>query len=132
MTFAGARQRTALFAALVLWCVRCVVVTVWGHALLTDLTPLHPTSHMQDIKGGTVLMAMTLEAVRTLDPVLFDSTAWHLWFDAAEERGCADFAVHCRDQVRQKEDVEAMLVFEFDLTQGAGMDGAPQPPQSAF
>lgn len=67
-------------------------------------------------------MAMTLDAVRMLDPHLYESTSWHLWFDAAEERMCEDFQRHCSSQVSDGDDVKAVMIFEFDMDSAVGKD----------
>lgn len=82
---------------------------------------------VQDIKGGNVAMAMTLEAVRLLDPRLFETTSFHAWYNAAEEVGAADFAEICSSQLAEsmpQEDLMACMVYEFDLSLGAGSDTA--------
>jgi glutamate carboxypeptidase len=64
-----------------------------------------------DIKGGTVVMYMMLDALRTFAPQLFAGATWVLLLDAAEEAWGADFGRLCRERL-QSEDTVACLIFE--------------------
>ncbi len=63
-----------------------------------------------DIKGGTVVMLMALEAIRHVSPDLFNEVNWIALFDASEERESDDFGMLCRE--RLGEGAAACLVFE--------------------
>ncbi len=63
-----------------------------------------------DMKGGNVLLLMTLDALRTVAPAKFDDTTWVVLFNAAEERLSQDFGRLCRDRLAG--DTLANLVFE--------------------
>ncbi|MFQ5576193.1 MAG: M20/M25/M40 family metallo-hydrolase [Anaerolineae bacterium] len=63
-----------------------------------------------DIKGGTVVMLMTLEALRKVDPQRFDDITWVLLLNAAEERLSNDFGALCLQHLAG--DTAACLVFE--------------------
>jgi glutamate carboxypeptidase len=67
-----------------------------------------PGTH--DIKGGTVMMWLVLSALKTLDPVLFNSLNWKLFWNSSEEQLSADFGDICR--ARLSTDTLAALVFE--------------------
>lgn len=62
-----------------------------------------------DIKGGTVLMRMILEALQAAAPDVFESLTWLLLLDSAEEVGGADFGALCRARLAG---AAACLVFE--------------------
>jgi len=64
----------------------------------------------EDIKGGTIVMLMTLEAVRHAAPGLFEEVAWTLLFDASEEMESDDFGVLCRERLGRS--ALGCLVFE--------------------
>ena len=70
-----------------------------------------------DIKGGTVVALMTLEAVRHAAPEYFDATTWQILLDASEETESDDFGALCRERLAG---AAACLVFEAGLEQ----DGA--------
>ncbi|RME46597.1 MAG: M20 family peptidase [Caldilineae bacterium] len=63
-----------------------------------------------DIKGGTVMMYMVLDALRTVAPDAFDAVTWVLLLNAAEERLSNDFGALCRERLAG--DTAACLVFE--------------------
>lgn len=62
-----------------------------------------------DIKGGTVLILMVLDALRDLAPDTFDDVTWVVLLDAAEEADAEDFGALCRQRL---EHALACLVFE--------------------
>jgi glutamate carboxypeptidase len=63
-----------------------------------------------DIKGGTVVMLMTLEAIRHAAPELFAELSWMLLFDASEEMESDDFGSLCRTRLGDR--ARGCLVFE--------------------
>jgi len=63
-----------------------------------------------DIKGGTVVIYMTLAALKEFAPALYDEMTWVVLLDAAEERVGRDFAQVCLE--RLGEEALACLVFE--------------------
>lgn len=65
-----------------------------------------------DIKGGTVVAYMTLEAIRHRAPEYFDATTWHILLDASEETESDDFGALCRERLAG---AAACLVFEAGL-----------------
>lgn len=65
-----------------------------------------------DIKGGTVLLWMMLDALKTTDPELFSQTRWIVILNAAEEMLLPDFAALCKRILPV--DTRACLVFEAD------------------
>ncbi len=69
-----------------------------------------------DIKGGTVLIYMILEAIHRLNPNLYDSTNWYVLANAAEEMLDPSFAKVCLEHLPA--DASAALVFE-----GGKVDG---------
>lgn len=64
-----------------------------------------------DIKGGTVMMYMVLEAIKTFAPDTYNDTTWVLLIDASEEAEAEDFGQLCLDRLTGKE-TKACLVFE--------------------
>jgi glutamate carboxypeptidase len=52
-----------------------------------------------DIKGGTVMMYMIMEAFQKFMPDLDDDITWVLLVDAAEEAEAEDFGALCRDRL---------------------------------
>ena len=62
-----------------------------------------------DIKGGTLMIFMLLQAMRAFDSALFDATSWCVLLDASEETMSEDFGALCRDRLS---DALACLVFE--------------------
>ncbi len=75
-----------------------------------------------DIKGGTVVMLMTLEALRHGAPAVFEAIDWHLLFDASEEMESDDFGALCRARLAPAGTPGAMacLVFEAGTARGSG------------
>jgi glutamate carboxypeptidase len=63
-----------------------------------------------DIKGGTVLILMVLEAINRFFPEVFDEISWVILANAAEERWSFDFGELCRQRLAG--DAIAALVFE--------------------
>lgn len=70
-----------------------------------------------DIKGGTVLMAMVLEAIREATPAAFDDVTWVLLLDALEETDGQDFGELCKERLAG-EDTLGCFIFE-----GGNLDG---------
>lgn len=67
-----------------------------------------PGTH--DIKGGTVMMWLVLEALRTLAPEEFDQIQWRLLWNSSEEMLAPDFGELCRQRLGPE--TFAALVFE--------------------
>ena len=63
-----------------------------------------------DIKGGTVMCYMVLDAIRTIEPDLFNRVSWLVCLDACEETLSLDFSQRCMERLPQK--TVACLVFE--------------------
>ena len=63
-----------------------------------------------DIKGGTVMIFMVLDALKEFKPHLFDDINWHILLNAAEETLEPEFGEICRKHI--PEDALACLVFE--------------------
>lgn len=63
-----------------------------------------------DIKGGTVLIYMTLEAIRRFAPEAFETHSWLVYLDASEERLSEDFAGLCLQRLPAS--TQACLVYE--------------------
>lgn len=63
-----------------------------------------------DIKGGTVLMHMILDALHALAPEMFDAVTWVVLLDASEETGGEDFGAVVRAQLGAA--ALACLIFE--------------------
>jgi len=63
-----------------------------------------------DIKGGTVLMFMVLDALREFKPLMFNDINWHLLLNAAEETLEREFGEICRNHLPKS--ALACLVFE--------------------
>lgn len=51
-----------------------------------------------DIKGGTVMMRLVLESLRTLQPEVFESVGWRLFLNSSEELLSPDFGALCRSR----------------------------------
>ncbi|MCB9006898.1 MAG: M20/M25/M40 family metallo-hydrolase [Ardenticatenaceae bacterium] len=64
-----------------------------------------------DIKGGTVLIYMMLDALRTHAPEQFDAVNWVILVDASEEAEAEDFGRLCIDRL-EGPDTLACLIFE--------------------
>ncbi|HRQ40755.1 MAG TPA: M20/M25/M40 family metallo-hydrolase [Chloroflexota bacterium] len=69
-----------------------------------------------DIKGGTVLIYMLLDALQQHRPDLFNAVTWHIGLNACEEVSEDDFGRLCR--ARLGEDTLACLVFEAGYMRG--------------
>lgn len=67
-----------------------------------------------DIKGGTVVAYMTLDALRAAAPEALDAATWTVMLNSAEERVSDDFGALCRDRLGGG-DTLAALVFEGGL-----------------
>jgi glutamate carboxypeptidase len=63
-----------------------------------------------DVKGGTVIMYMMLDAIASVAPELFERVRWELLFDAAEEAESDDFGSLCVNGLGGR--ALACLVFE--------------------
>lgn len=70
-----------------------------------------------DIKGGTVVAYMMLDALRAAAPEAFDAVTWVVLLNSAEERISNDFGALCRERLSGGRTLAA-LVFE-----GGIMDG---------
>jgi glutamate carboxypeptidase len=64
----------------------------------------------QDIKGGTIMMWLVLEALKYEAPKVFEDITWKLFWNSAEERFSPDFGELCRS--RFDDGTVAALVFE--------------------
>ena len=64
-----------------------------------------------DIKGGTIVVYMMLDALRTVAPEVFDAVSWRVILNAAEEQAAMDFDGLCL-QYLDAERTLACLVFE--------------------
>ena len=71
---------------------------------------------VMDIKGGTVMILMLLEALREFRPELFEGTTWLVGMNAAEERGAPEFPTACLE--RAGAESVACLVFEAGKSSG--------------
>jgi len=63
-----------------------------------------------DIKGGTVMIFMLLDALRSFAPQVFEETRWIVCLDASEEALSVDFGALCLQ--RFPKDTAACLIFE--------------------
>jgi glutamate carboxypeptidase len=63
-----------------------------------------------DIKGGTILIYMTLAVLQKFFPEVYDQITWLVLLDAAEEREAADFGQLCLERLGRE--ALAALVFE--------------------
>lgn len=63
-----------------------------------------------DIKGGTVMIYMVLDALRAFSPRAFASTSWKVFLNASEEALSQDFTRLCLERLSR--DTLACLVFE--------------------
>jgi len=63
-----------------------------------------------DIKGGTVVMWLVLEALAALAPAEFEATTWKLLLNSSEEMFSPDFGTLCRS--RFEAGTLAALIFE--------------------
>jgi glutamate carboxypeptidase len=64
-----------------------------------------------DIKGGTLVAYMALDALHAVRPEALDGVSWLVALDAAEEQMKPDFAQRCRERLPQH-DTLACLVLE--------------------
>ena len=69
-----------------------------------------------DIKGGTVVALMTLEALRHAAPALFEEIAWTVLLDASEETVSDDFGALCVNRLGSGP--LACLIFEAGHVRG--------------
>jgi glutamate carboxypeptidase len=69
-----------------------------------------------DIKGGTVVMYMVLDALRALAPDFYDDVNWVLLLDASEETDGVDFGQLCRARL-EGDSTLACLIFEGGLVE---------------
>ena len=67
-----------------------------------------PGTH--DIKGGTVMEWLMLQALQVLAPAAFQDTTWKLFWNSSEETLARDFGDVCRE--RLDNDTLAALIFE--------------------
>lgn len=73
-----------------------------------------------DIKGGTVLIYMMLDALRAAAPRVFEETTWVILLDASEETDGADFGDLCLQRLAP--DALACLIFEGGAFDGGAFD----------
>ena len=64
----------------------------------------------QDIKGGTAMMWLVLQAIQTHAPAVFEEITWRLLLNSSEEMFSPDFGEVCRS--RLDAGARAALVFE--------------------
>lgn len=69
-----------------------------------------------DIKGGTVIAYMILDALRATAPAFFDDVTWVLLLDASEEADGADFGTLCRQRLEHDKTM-ACLILEGGLVE---------------
>lgn len=62
-----------------------------------------------DIKGGTLMIYMVLDALRAQQPEVLDAANWVILLDASEETMSRDFGALCRAELKN---AAACLVFE--------------------
>ncbi len=67
-----------------------------------------------DIKGGTVVAYMMLDALRTVAPEVYDAVSWRVLLNAAEEQAAMDFDGLCLERL-DAERTLACLVLEGGL-----------------
>jgi glutamate carboxypeptidase len=63
-----------------------------------------------DIKGGTVMAYIVLDAIQKFYPQVFDRLNWLICLDASEESSSEDFGTLCRERIPT--DALACLIFE--------------------
>ncbi len=63
-----------------------------------------------DVKGGTLLLYMMIDAMNAIIPEVFERARWVLLFDATEEDESDDFGALCRERLGSL--CRACLVFE--------------------
>lgn len=71
-----------------------------------------------DIKGGTLIILMMMEALQECMPTLFESVTWYVLLNASEERGSVDFPPLCH--ARLPKETRAVLVFEAGFANETG------------
>ena len=64
-----------------------------------------------DIKGGTVMMYMVLDAIREFVPALYEEMTWVLLLDASEETDGTDFGDLCKARLAGEQTL-GCLIFE--------------------
>lgn len=74
-----------------------------------------------DIKGGTVVIYMMLDAIRTFRPDVYEDITWLLLIDASEEDMADDFGELCRRRLAERETLAA-LIFEPGYMNNAGKE----------
>lgn len=70
-----------------------------------------------DIKGGTILIWLTLQALRHFAPDVFESTSWVIAANSSEEVMSVDFALRAKERCPQG--AQMVLVFEGGPHEGA-------------
>lgn len=75
-----------------------------------------PGTH--DIKGGTALLWLTLNALATHDPALFERTSWKIFLNSSEEMLSPDFGDVVRSRLQPG--CRGALVFEAEGRRPAG------------
>jgi glutamate carboxypeptidase len=63
-----------------------------------------------DIKGGTVMMFMILDALRQVAPDFYEDVNWVLLLDASEEADGADFGALCRERLEGQSTLACLIV----------------------
>ncbi|MCB9135000.1 MAG: M20/M25/M40 family metallo-hydrolase [Anaerolineales bacterium] len=72
-----------------------------------------------DIKGGTVMIYMILEAIRQFQPDVFETTNWYVLLNASEETMTKDFGQVALSHLPG--DTLACLIFEGGIVRNGGM-----------
>ncbi|GAB4578312.1 MAG: M20 family metallopeptidase [Anaerolineales bacterium] len=72
-----------------------------------------------DIKGGTVMIYMILEAIRQFQPVVFEATSWYVLLNASEETMTKDFGEVAVSHLPG--DTRACLIFEGGIVRNGGV-----------
>jgi acetylornithine deacetylase/succinyl-diaminopimelate desuccinylase-like protein len=86
-----------------------------------------------DIKAGTIMQALVLDALQECEPEVFESIQWELLFNAAEEEMAADFQHMCRRRLGADGECVACLVFEAGAVEVRGVQlPHDQPPDLRF
>lgn len=70
-----------------------------------------------DIKGGTVIMYMMLDALQQAAPAFYEDVNWVLLLDASEETDGSDFGALCKERLVDASPL-ACLIFEGGLIEG--------------
>lgn len=71
-----------------------------------------------DIKGGTVMIYMILEALKRYAPEVYEAMTWVVLLDASEERGGFDFGRLCVERLGK----EALAALVFETGPASGSD----------